>query len=293
MSRHVFLGGAGRSGTTLLVDMLGLHPQFSPIYETDFVLQLAKVLFGTPGLSRIQVGEECTRIMSEWACDLPHRPNNKAPHERFHHGPHHVLFSRRHAMAAVEDLVRRANTSDPLNAFRAFLSDLFGIHARLDDKPRWINKTPAYVLNLHFLRQVYPDMLFVHCVRDGRDVACSMAKRIGSRNIDQLARWWKGRLEAGERFAAQFPDQVIVVRYEDLLTSPDVALGDVLEFIGESRSTRELLSAYGGDVKLDPTRAHRWTSELTAWEVERFWDVAGETLQRHGYGRGWAQRSAA
>ena len=40
----VFLGGAGRSGTTLAVDMIGLHPELSPIYETSFVVELITLM---------------------------------------------------------------------------------------------------------------------------------------------------------------------------------------------------------------------------------------------------------
>ncbi|SES71567.1 Sulfotransferase family protein [Salinibacillus kushneri] len=33
MFSPMFIGGAGRSGTTLLVDLIGLHPNISPVYE--------------------------------------------------------------------------------------------------------------------------------------------------------------------------------------------------------------------------------------------------------------------
>ncbi len=45
----VFIGGAGRSGTTLAVDMIGLHPKISPVYETDFVNSILTTLFGSQG----------------------------------------------------------------------------------------------------------------------------------------------------------------------------------------------------------------------------------------------------
>jgi hypothetical protein len=42
--RPVFIGGAGRSGTTLVVDLLGTHANLSPVYETNFVLGVAREL---------------------------------------------------------------------------------------------------------------------------------------------------------------------------------------------------------------------------------------------------------
>ncbi|WP_404454406.1 sulfotransferase [Virgibacillus necropolis] len=41
----MFIGGAERSGTTLLVDLLGLHSNISPVYETDFVKFLVKMFY--------------------------------------------------------------------------------------------------------------------------------------------------------------------------------------------------------------------------------------------------------
>jgi hypothetical protein len=37
----VFIGGAARFGTILMGDLLGLCPQPSPVYETDFVPRLS------------------------------------------------------------------------------------------------------------------------------------------------------------------------------------------------------------------------------------------------------------
>ena len=53
----IFIGGASRSGTTLLVDMLGLHPNLSPIYETDFVLDVAKILFSQRKQGREEISK--------------------------------------------------------------------------------------------------------------------------------------------------------------------------------------------------------------------------------------------
>jgi len=281
----VFIGGAGRSGTTLLVDMLGLHSRLSPIYETDYVIGLGQLLFASPGLSRSEVESRCRSLMADWAKDLPHRPDNKAPHERFHHGPHHVLFNREQAMEAVEQLLVDVRSTNPHQAFRACLDKLFGIHTRLDSKPRWINKTPSYVLSTGFLANVYPEMVFINCVRDGRDVACSMGARVGSRNFDYFARWWKGRVQAADAFQRAYPNKIKTVIYEELLTHPEQVLGEVLEFVGESNQEVEsMLRRYTQNgVVLDPSRTGRWRERFTEDDADRFWEIAGVELERFGY----------
>ena len=102
----VFIGGAGRSGTTLLADLIGCHPQISPIYETDFLRDFVLFFLASDAPP---VNEACVRAiqyMDQWSKALPHRPHNKAEHERYVHGPHYLLFSRDEAMAATVDCVR-------------------------------------------------------------------------------------------------------------------------------------------------------------------------------------------
>ena len=38
-------------------------------------------------------------------------------------------------------------------------------------RQRWGDKTPMYMQNLHLLERLFPDALFVHLIRDGRDAA--------------------------------------------------------------------------------------------------------------------------
>src|SRR5512147_3252902 len=85
----LFIGGCGRSGTTLAVDLLGMHPVLSPVYETGFVLEVAQLLFSSGGLSAFMVADQIERLMSHWLRDLPHRPHNKKDYERYWHGAHY------------------------------------------------------------------------------------------------------------------------------------------------------------------------------------------------------------
>ena len=84
----LFIGGCGRSGTTLVVDVLGLHPRISPIYETDFVMPIAVMLAKRTPLP--QVIARVRSLMDQWTAPLPHRPHNKRAHERvrFYHFIH-------------------------------------------------------------------------------------------------------------------------------------------------------------------------------------------------------------
>lgn len=243
--RPVFIGGAGRSGTTLLADLLGMHPRMSPVYETDFVVDIARRLFveGAPSIEAAALFVE--QYMENWAAPLPIRPHNKRAHERYVHGPHHVLFDRDSAIAATRTFSAALRAGEGPPAFRDFVSSLFALHARVDGKPRWVNKTPANILVLPILDGLFPDMLFLHCVRDGRAVAASvMTRPWGPDSYDEAARWWTGQLRHAADFAAAHPDRCLDMRYEDLLDEPEKTLGRVLLALGEEGDASALCAAY-------------------------------------------------
>lgn len=45
-----------------------------------------------------------------------------------------------------------------------------------EPKMRWVDQTPEYSLHIYALRQLFPQALFIHALRDARDVVHSMLK---------------------------------------------------------------------------------------------------------------------
>ena len=125
----VFIGGTGRSGTTLLVDLLGLHPQLSPIYETGFVSRFAKLLMFETGLTKNETVQQILEYMESWTRPLPHRPHDKADHEHYHHGPHYILFCRSFALTQTHRLLGELGKKDTTLLLRSFVYSLFAEHA--------------------------------------------------------------------------------------------------------------------------------------------------------------------
>jgi len=282
----VFMGGAGRSGTTLFVDMLGLHPRWSPVYETDFVIELAGLLFGNHGLRFAEVSGKVLRYMDDWSGPLPVRPHNKRPYERYHHGPHYILFDRSFVMGRTAELLREVEKGRESEGFRDFLVALFNEHCRRDGKPRWINKTPAYIVHLPLLHSLFPSLRFIHCVRDGRDVALSIITRpFGPIDLRGAAVWWADRVAKGVRFGREYPDQYLEVRFEDLVRHPEDTLRRMLEWLGEDGNPEEILRHYGQEaVELDSSRLGVWQQRFSPEERQMFHEIAGGPLDYFGYG---------
>jgi hypothetical protein len=282
----IFLGGAGRSGTTLVVDMLGLHPRLSPVYETDFVIQLARLFFGEPPQPVAEVCARVAGIMDEWTRPLPLRPHNKRAHEQFHHGPHHILFDRPFALQATHQLIQEVRAGRVPGGFVQFVQALFAEHCRRDGKARWVNKTPAYVHCLPLLRALFPAMRFLHCVRDGRDTACSAVTRPwGPRDFRSAASWWVNNVAPAVDFGRRHPEQYFEIRFEDLVRHPAEQLGRMLTWLGEEDQAEAILRHYQeGRVRLDGARIGEWERTFTPEDRQVFHEQAGEMLAHFGYG---------
>jgi len=280
----VFIGGAGRSGTTLVVDMLGLHPRLSPVYETDFVLQLMSLVLGQP-LRVKTLQKDIIRIMDEWTKPLPHRPHNKREHEKFHHGAHHILFDRPLAMDQTRRFLEEVASGRAIAGLRALVHSLFSEHCGLDDKPRWINKTPDYVQQLPTLHKLFPDLRFIHCIRDGRDIACSVITRPwGPKTVPEAAAWWRGKIESGVQFGKAHPEQYLEVRYEDVVRDPAAQLRQILAWLGEEDCSAQMLEHYqGGVVSLDESRIGDWKARFSADDLRAFAGQAGALLEHFHY----------
>ena len=67
------------------------------------------------------------------------------------------------------------NTADDVSQhLRAFVEGLVENLRQHSGKPRWAEKTPHNVVFMRELGQIFPDAQFLHVIRDGRDVGCSL-----------------------------------------------------------------------------------------------------------------------
>ena len=102
-------------------------------------------------------------------------------------------------------------------------------------KPRWGDKTPGYVEHLPHLAALFPTATFVHLIRDGRDVATSLAEwPWGPASPVAGAFWWRRKVRAGRRAGARLgPGRYLELRLEDLIQDPESELRRLCTFIGE------------------------------------------------------------
>ena len=261
--------GVRRSGTTLLRVMLDRHSQLAVPDESYFVPQLAD-----RHLRRVDADafvDDLRRLdtLAEWKVPL--------------------------------DKVRaRLHDGMPVGAA---VGTVYAVYAEERGKPRWGDKTPMYMQNLRLLERLFPDALFVHLIRDGRNAATSflsMPRGIVTENwmhphdAAGFACQWRTEVKAARRLGRRVGrERYLEVRYEELVEDVGGVLQSICRF---GRLPFEPgMADYAGSVDVSakphqtsltrpPTPGPRdWRTQMSPEEIGAFDRVAGDLLGELGY----------
>lgn len=161
----------------------------------------------------------------------------------------------------------------------------------------FVEKTPQHVRHLPFLLRHFPQALFVHVMRDGRDAYCSareFAHIPQGRSAVAYARYWRRCLRA--RHAAGKHPRILDFRYEELCADSEAGIQGLMAFLGVEASKLQLdPAARGRDHRAghtafarlaEPINAKsvgRWRSGMTREEIKAFHAIAGAELTANGY----------
>jgi len=174
---------------------------------------------------------------------------------------------------------------------------------------RWAAYDPDNVLHVARLKASIPNALFLHIIRDGRDIALSLKKMGGfsplpwdrseSNSLVATALYWEWMVRNGREYGSRFPADYLEVHYEELTTNPrDVLrkLGAFLDHdldydriqatglgrLSETNSSfRDELVENNDKEKLNPLG--RWKERLSRSDVAAIEAAVGECLEETGY----------
>ncbi|MYM39805.1 sulfotransferase family protein [Duganella qianjiadongensis] len=158
--------------------------------------------------------------------------------------------------------------------------------------------------NVHYadeLMALFPDMLFVNVVRDPRAQVASMNRAIIHDFDSQLnAQTWLAAHRAADHVAAQYPDRVLTIRYEDFLASQQTTLEALCGFLGidflpqmldvgasqEARQIAQLSSLWSSNC-YPPIVANidKFKQQLSMDEINVIESLTGAYMDRYGYPR--------
>lgn len=173
----IFVGGTQRSGTHATARLIGAHRAVAHLpREMKFAHQL-----GLPGVIAGRVAPRAfANRMREFWWRRPYREGRTRglyktiPRERFDDALEAFLADAGPAPWHRRLIPRRARP-DLVAPSRALVNALFDPIAVEQDAGRWVEMSPRNVQFAPALLEMFPGMRLVHSVRDGRDVACSLA----------------------------------------------------------------------------------------------------------------------
>jgi hypothetical protein len=267
-----FIVGCGRSGSTLLRAMCDSHPSLAVPPESHFIVPLAPR--GPAADHPLDVatfvdGLFATERFELWGLDRP--------------------------------TIVAALAAPPLPDYPVAVRRVFALWAAARGKDRYADKTPGYVLHIPTLARLFPEAVFVHLIRDGRDVASSFLELGWADRIEEAALHWQLRVRRGRRAGhALPPGRYLELRYEQLVADAEPQLRTLCAAIGLPfadamldpthraadviRTTRH--PDYHQRLAVPPTPGLRnWRDDLSEEDTARFELLAGGTLAELGYER--------
>ncbi len=248
----IFVGGTGRSGTTITAAALGKHADYATVpLELRFHVDRG----GIPDLLAGLVGLEAfvTRMHGFWyRRELPNGETR---------GLHKVID--RPTFDDAVGAFRRNYESNPWESCRRLVDELMTAYAHGQGKPGWIEMTPDNIYLGSLLARLFPGMKMIHSVRDPRGVVSSVVPLgWGPMTHRSGMAWWAERMYRAEEQRKLMPSgSVLTLFLEDLVRlEPEHVVPGLWAFIGCSPS--EAVEEY---LRTEVTegRAHldRWRSD--------------------------------
>ena len=266
INRPIFVVGAPRGGTNIFYRTFARHPDLA------WISNITKKIPSSLWLTRI--------IMLFRKDHRPTEANN---------------VWQKFAGKEDESLDRDDATAAACNYLRTVLQN----NLRIFNKPRFVNKCPGNSVRIEFLKEIFPDAIFIHIIRDGRAAAYSiMRSRLEHSGaywsvkppgwqgllklplVDACAMQWKMTVEAVLQSAKQLPpEQYMPVKYEEFVVRPAEIFKQVGAKCGLIWQDDWLQTIKAG---ID-NRNFKWQMEMQPADKDTLNALLGDFLKQLGY----------
>lgn len=230
----VFIGGTGRSGTTILLNLLSRHPEFHasmpreikyltsrhglvditvgrPLaVEENFkayrnnLIARALPLIGKSGISSFEAA-----FMGSWWSETGKKGNARGLVQG---------ISQEFALEQLK-IFTRDFKKNRLTSSRELFYSLSGAQISDSGIKYFGDSTPVNIMQADLITRILPESKFIQVIRDGRDVATSVVKeKWGPTEHFQALDWWKNRMVKGHAALNRIPAAShLTLRIEDLV----------------------------------------------------------------------------
>jgi hypothetical protein len=274
MKSPIFIVGCPRSGTSFLYHLLLSAGGFAAFHTQMNVYDVLEPIYGD-----LSDPKNKQAMMQEW------------------------LGSKAFRVSGLDAGEIRNKVLRECNGASDFLRIVMEEVARKQGVDRWVDSTPTNAPHMLRIKRDFPDALFIHIIRDARDVALSLDKRGWSRPLPwqkeksllAAGLYWEWIVRKARRLGAQLGSSYTEVRYEDLVRNPGPTLARLGAFIHHDLNYSRIQSAAIGSVKTpltsfkedlkqgEFTPVGRWKGKFPPEQLLWFEKLVGGYLQELGY----------
>lgn len=253
--RPIFVGGTGRSGTTITAKLIAAHDevfQTTP-REVRFISLPKGVLDALSDKCSPETTAE--NILGPW---FMRKKNSEYPVGLFQ-----VISDQE--LRSLTNRYLEEFKSDRWSSSRALVESIISNGKSLDEPKRWVDSTPQNALRSSELLRLFPDARIVHVMRDGRDVAASFVKKnFGPDDpLEALGLWHQRLIKAHEAQLGADTRSILKINLADLVTQQRVAtLERLMKFLDLDLS-QDVIEWFESEVTLESAHVGRWSDEFS------------------------------
>ena len=186
-----------------------------------------------------------------------------------------------------------------------FISIVMDLVSESQGVSRWAVYNPDSLFHMERIKETIPSALFLHIIRDGRDIALSLKKMGGftplpwdrdeHRSLIATALYWEWMVRRGRSTGSKFPSDYIELHYEDLIQKPEETLRHLGNFLRHDLDYERIQKAGLGRLSESNSSFReegnqgisrplgRWKARLSEDDVAAIEAAVGECLQEVGY----------
>ena len=274
----VFIGGTGRRGTTILLNLLNRHPDFhaSMPREIKYLTSrhgLVDIALTRPfgieenfkakrnnliaralpllGVSKLSLFEK--ELLGPWWSETGKKGNQRGL----------VQGITRDELEQEFERFKASFKFDPVSGSRALFESLSRAQMKDGVKRYFGDSTPVNIMQADLINQLLPRSKFIHVIRDGRDVASSVLKEKWGPNEHFAAlEWWKNRIVTGQLALSKIKtENKLELRIEDLVIHRREETLEKIKVFLDLPSNKRFDSYFEDEILPEKLHAGRWKSE--------------------------------
>jgi hypothetical protein len=299
----IFIVGVSRSGTTLTRRILDRHSRIGLVTENHYLGHLlawegARYYFRRLGdLADDDTVRRLVELIYSGELQRRSRLRELSPYWRW--------LTAKVPRQDIEAYLLASDRSER-GIFEAFLR----IYADRRGKAIIGEKTPAHLDYVETLLEWFPDGRVIHCMRDPRAIFVSELRRRREHAMGvpyrQLASvpalleqfvllqvvWaWARAVHRHRQLQRRYPDRYRLLRFEDLVSTPQRTLDELCAFLSvqpEARMLEQKVTSKGarvGETGIDTAAADRWRSRIGPRAKRAMELLLGRRLVEMGYER--------